>query len=347
MSRTTYPNQRVVTIHKFLGDEKYSVLGDLAVVNAIRRMNGKRAGGFQLWSVLRMNKDGFSMRMSERFMAQGYFLQRKAYYKAMAILEESGFLVKESAHSYAFFELPDDHLKMLQRDILQFKMTETDILKCPKGSEQNAPNGDFKMPQRGRETDKEHIKEQIKDIDKKQEDQPLKRLIDLVDDKIPECVPWKDDYQKMINFLDSIGFGYSSVNGKGGVPGWLASLEKKGHSEAAVMCAAMDAVEALGPGADHVGYLMSHIADNRSKEKCSIQWAWKVFKKLKQFEFDLSGSGFSESDMVRLIYKILNDTECETKELTDICLNAVDKNVPDQIGYMMDELVNRGYSWGT
>lgn len=353
MSRETYPNQRVVTIHRFHGDEKYSILGDLAVVNAVRRMNGKKAGGFQLWSVLRMNKDDFPMRMSERFMQQGYSMQRKAYYRAMEILEEAGFLIRiGGANRFDFYELPDEHFKMLQRDILQskmtdmdsFKMTETGSLNCPKGAEQNDQKGDFKLPQRGRETDKEQIKEQIKDINKKQDVRPLPWTNDLVDDKIPESVPWKDGYQKMINYLDNIGFGYSSVKGQGGVRGWLASLEKQGHSQMSVMCAAMDAVDALGKEKDHVGYLMSHITEKRYRnEKHSMQWAWKVLRKLKEMEFDLSG--YSEAEMASQIYKILNETECETKELTDICWNAVDKNVPDQVGYMRDELVNRGYIW--
>ena len=150
----------------------------------------------------------------------------------------------------------------------------------------------------------------------------------------------------MINYLDNIGFGYSSVKGQGGVRGWLASLEKQGHSQMSVMCAAMDAVDALGKGKDHVGYLMSHITEKRYRnEKHSMQWAWKVLGKLKEMEFDLSG--YSEAEMASQIYKILNETECETKELTDICWDAVYKNVQDQVGYMMDELVNRGYSWGT
>ncbi len=270
-------------------------------------------------------------------------MQRKAYYKAMDILEESGFLVREDGNRYLFYELPEEHLKMLQTDSLKSKMPDTSSLNCPKGSEQTAPNGDFKLPQRGRETDNKHINGHINNK-KQEQDQELhpQLLVGPVLDE--DRSSWKDGYQKMVNYLSGIGFVYSSIKGEGGIQGWLASLEKRGYSQTEIMCVANDAISALGHGVDHVGYVMSHINDDQyRKEKCSIQWAWRIVETLEHYEFDFSSIG--TQNMVNMVYSILNTTECEYKELTDICWNAVVDKAPDPIAYLKDELHERGYYW--
>ena len=107
------PNQKVVTIHKEQSEkdsDRVYVKNDLeAMQNAIRRMNGKKASGFILWSILAGNKSGYQMPISNRAFSERYGISKDGFDTGIKILIEQGFMVRSQGNRYDFFEYPDDH----------------------------------------------------------------------------------------------------------------------------------------------------------------------------------------------------------------------------------------------
>ena len=162
MGRIYFPNQRIVKIHRWKPEtgDRFSASGDLAIVNAIRRMNGNHSGGFLLWSVLRMNQDGFVMGMSDKHLLNEYGIKRKTYLFSWDVLIDAGFILQtdESGNRYDFYEYPEDHAKSPLKGLLdEGKSPETGLLKVPLADFQKSPEGSFKSPFKGTETDKGHI----------------------------------------------------------------------------------------------------------------------------------------------------------------------------------------------
>ena len=156
MGRAVFPNQRVVVIHRceIQNDERFIPEGDVVVINALRRMNGRNAGGFLLWSALRMNQDGFELAMSDAYL-QRYGIGRNTYLPAFHLLEEKGFIVREDKNRYAFYEMPVDHFKSQYK--VPSKVWNSDF--------QKSDDHTFKSMEIIPETYQEHIYRHINDRD--------------------------------------------------------------------------------------------------------------------------------------------------------------------------------------
>lgn len=107
------PNQKVVTICKEPGNNESGKLFarlDLdAVQNAIRRMNGKRAAGFILWSILAGNQSGYQMLISNKLFSERYGISKDYYDSGVKILIEQGFMIRQHGNQYDFYEYPEGH----------------------------------------------------------------------------------------------------------------------------------------------------------------------------------------------------------------------------------------------
>jgi len=102
MGRAIYPHQRIVIIHRcdLPNDERYTSDGDLAVINAMRRMTGNQSSGFYLWNVLRMNEDGFQLAMSDARLKSVYNMSEKIYRSGWSILQAEGFIQLVNGRTY-------------------------------------------------------------------------------------------------------------------------------------------------------------------------------------------------------------------------------------------------------
>lgn len=147
--REIYPNQRIITIHKWTApDGKWFA----ATKNAVARMNGKKASGFILWSLLRMDQDGFERAMSDSFFRMEYGMSADSYHTGWRILTESGFITRRSGHKYDFYEFPAEHLKTWEtRFFDNDKNGETQFLKTGKPGFQRQGNPVFKTRETPRE----------------------------------------------------------------------------------------------------------------------------------------------------------------------------------------------------
>lgn len=104
------PNQKVVTIHKEPDSERVYVKNDLeAMQNAIRRMNGKKASGYILWSILAGNKSGYQMPISNKAFNEMYGIGKDCFDSGIKFLIEQGFMIRNQGNQYDFFEYPEEH----------------------------------------------------------------------------------------------------------------------------------------------------------------------------------------------------------------------------------------------
>ena len=119
------PNQRLAVIHKAETVQQLpfdAVVTDVyfktslaAQRNAMKRMNGKRAAGYLLWSALQANTDGFNLRMGNAAFKSVYGITKDAYDNGIKILIEEGFLVpRDDKRIYDFYEYPDAHRNAAQ-----------------------------------------------------------------------------------------------------------------------------------------------------------------------------------------------------------------------------------------
>lgn len=153
MGRAIYPHQRIVIIHRcdLPNDERYTSDGDLAVINAMRRMTGNQSSGFYLWNVLRMNEDGFQLAMSDARLKSVYNMSEKIYRSGWSILQAEGFIQLVNGRTYDFYEYPNEHISE------NSKTVSKEVLKLPQRQFKNYPKGSFKTTPKGRETYKDNI----------------------------------------------------------------------------------------------------------------------------------------------------------------------------------------------
>lgn len=106
------PNQKILTIHKTYADMTDSLCMETdpkALSNAIQRMNGKRASGFIMWTILASNSTGTRLPISSRRISNEYGITKDQYDAGIRILIDSGFLVKNHGNEFDFFEYPESH----------------------------------------------------------------------------------------------------------------------------------------------------------------------------------------------------------------------------------------------
>ncbi len=154
MGRTLFPNQRIVTIHRY--DRKgsatiYTHFENDSLRNALKRLSGKKAGAMNLWLVFSMNRDGYTLPMSITILKDEYGITKDSYLRAWSVLQEEGFLQETGKNHYSFDEYPEGHRLSKGRETLPLKSRESlplDESKVGKAYLQKSGNPTFK----GRET---------------------------------------------------------------------------------------------------------------------------------------------------------------------------------------------------
>lgn len=104
-----YPNQKLIVIHKAVCDKDhtYTLINREAMETAMKRMNGRRASGFLLWSYLSLNQEGFELALSNEAVLEACGMKKDAYDNAVAMLIEERYLVKrEGKNTFDFYQFP-------------------------------------------------------------------------------------------------------------------------------------------------------------------------------------------------------------------------------------------------
>lgn len=266
MGRAIFPNQRVCEIHRWNPAEekqRFTSSGDdLAVVNAVRRLNGKKAGGLVLWAVLRMNKDGFQVNMSPETLFRDYGIGKDSYRAGWNTLLENGFIVHQEKNRYFFFEFPEEHSKSVK----------TQLLKVGKSHFQNTENPTFKSGTFHTETIERHNKNNNNTLQGQDRESPLpERIPDngrMIEDGNQSFVKNETAFILAKEFEER-GFKYTG-KGKGQFPGYLAKVLNTGYTERDIRTAfdRMSDASKESRIQSHVGYLDTILAEMYENGKC-------------------------------------------------------------------------------
>lgn len=102
-----YPNQKIVTVHKAVVDEKniYMRLNKKAMMNACKNLGGLELNAFLYLS---SNQDGYEMALSTEDMAAQMGGSVRSYQTAIRSLIQKGYLVHDRKNRYDFYDFPDE-----------------------------------------------------------------------------------------------------------------------------------------------------------------------------------------------------------------------------------------------
>lgn len=74
----------------------------------MKRMNGRRASGFLLWSYFSLNKDEYELALSNEAVFKACGMKKDAYDSAVSFLIEEGYLVRKAGNTYDFYQFPNN-----------------------------------------------------------------------------------------------------------------------------------------------------------------------------------------------------------------------------------------------
>lgn len=115
---TTYPNQKVVTIHKKKGsaDQPFLQLINSEWQQAAKELTGAE---FKLYIYLAANADGFELALSRKDVINCTGISDDAYDRAIKSLIQKGYLVNSHSNRYEFNTSPEnqDNLSLKSGDI--------------------------------------------------------------------------------------------------------------------------------------------------------------------------------------------------------------------------------------
>lgn len=116
-----YPNQKIVTVHKAVVDEKniYMRLNKKAMIDACKNLRGLELNAFLYLS---SNQDNYEMALSTEDMAQQMGGSVRSYQTAIRSLIEKGYLVQNHKNRYDFYDFPDEAITVevnTQEDAVQ------------------------------------------------------------------------------------------------------------------------------------------------------------------------------------------------------------------------------------
>ena len=252
------PNQRLAVIHKTetvqslpFGDailnDPYCKTSIPALRNAMKRMNGKRAAGYLVWSALQANADGFNLRMGNAAFKMLYGITKDAYDRGIKILIEEGFLVpRDDKRIYDFYDYPAAHRNAAQTS----NSGEKPLSKVGETHFQKSGNPTFnsgESPQDNTITDTE------RDIKRDKENHGVHGVAINAKRNCDLALSHSDILQRILEHLAAVGFVYNG-NGHGGLSGWVRRLLKEGYSEQSIIDACYGAIEHNAN--DQIGYAM-------------------------------------------------------------------------------------------
>jgi hypothetical protein len=101
-----YPNQKIVTVHKAVVDEKniYMRLNKKAMIEACKNLSGLELNAFLYLS---SNQDKYELALSTEDMSQQMGGSVRSYQNAIRTLIKKGYLVKNHKNRYDFYDFPD------------------------------------------------------------------------------------------------------------------------------------------------------------------------------------------------------------------------------------------------
>lgn len=102
----TYPNQRVIKIHKAKSDANhpYGIVNRNAQQLAMINLKGE---AYKFWSYLALNQDNYTFALSQKECEKWGF-SKNSYHRSFKKLVESNYLSKiiGTTESYIFYEMP-------------------------------------------------------------------------------------------------------------------------------------------------------------------------------------------------------------------------------------------------
>lgn len=99
----TYPNQRIVKIHRERATKDFLCIKNENWQAASRDLG---AHALRLYLYLASNADGFNLALSQRAVEDAIGMPRSTYYDQFRILENKGYLKCVGNNRYEFFEIP-------------------------------------------------------------------------------------------------------------------------------------------------------------------------------------------------------------------------------------------------
>lgn len=126
----TYPNQKIVKIHKEKCVDNFTQIQNEHMYAASRCLNGS---AFKLYMYLASNADDFELALSRKDVIDKTGISYCAYDDAVASLIKNGYLVLVSGSTYDFNTYPENHI--YENHI--YENHKRDILKIIKGYPEN------------------------------------------------------------------------------------------------------------------------------------------------------------------------------------------------------------------
>ena len=152
MPNITYPNQRVVNIHREAAKSDFLGIKNENWQAAARDLG---AHALMLYMYLAANADGFNLALSPAAVRQATGMPRSTYQDQFIKLIDKGYLVQGSGNVYNFFETPQTSHGNIQAsittqktvDVLNFEECPLDV-SCDDRAAPNVPTEDREINNR-------------------------------------------------------------------------------------------------------------------------------------------------------------------------------------------------------
>ena len=137
----TYPNQKVVTIHKEPLSKNFLGINLDVLREACKRLT---AHELKLYIYLASNKDKYELALSQVAAKEAVNLPRSTYYDQVQNLINKGYLVQKSGNKYDFYEIPQSNLKSsVVRDTEKDTVAPDGISSTHTGNTNPSANGEI------------------------------------------------------------------------------------------------------------------------------------------------------------------------------------------------------------
>ena len=123
MPNITYPNQRVINIHREVAKSNFLGIKNENWQAAARDLG---AHALMLYLYLASNADGYNLALSPAAIRQAIGMPRSTYQDQFVRLIDRGYIVQESGNVYNFFETPQTSHGNIQASIMT--QTPNDVL---------------------------------------------------------------------------------------------------------------------------------------------------------------------------------------------------------------------------
>lgn len=161
MPNVTYPNQRVVNIHRESAKSDFLGIKNTNWQAAARDLG---AHALMLYMYLAANADGFNLALSPAAVRQATGMPRSTYQDQFVKLIDRGYIVQESGNVYSFYETPQPSHASNQAsittqktvDVLNFEECPLDV-SCDDRAAPNVPTEDIEINNRENPTNNSRI----------------------------------------------------------------------------------------------------------------------------------------------------------------------------------------------